>query len=101
LVTSLTSGLPAVLADEAQLRQVLLNLVLNARDALPHGGRVTVSTARADRSAAASAISLVVEDNGCGMTADTCARLFEPLFTTKPLRRGTGLGMAIVKRLGS
>jgi PAS domain S-box-containing protein len=83
LVTILAPDLRTVLADEAQLRQVLLNLVLNARDAMPHGGRITVST-RANHhfSGADPGVSLLVEDNGCGMDDDTRAHLFEPFFTT-------------------
>ena len=101
-VTSLTPNLPTVLADEAQLRQVLLNLVLNARDAMPQGGRITVATRASDRfSTTHGGVSLLVEDTGCGMDDDTRARLFEPFFTTKPLGQGTGLGLSTVKRIVS
>ena len=102
LVTILAPDLRTVLADEAQLRQALLNLVLNARDAMPHGGRITVST-RANHhfSGADPGVSLLVEDNGCGMDDDTRAHLFEPFFTTKPPGHGTGLGLATVKRIVS
>jgi two-component system, cell cycle sensor histidine kinase and response regulator CckA len=119
LVVSRDSALDAatalVLADPAQLRQVLLNLVLNARDALPQGGRITVSTRAAAFSdarptngdpkgksgAQPPAVALVVSDNGCGMDEQTRSRLFEPFFTTKKPGEGTGLGLATVQRIVS
>ena len=102
LVTVLPPNLRTVLADQAQLRQVLLNLVLNARDAMPHGGRITVSTQASDRlSGTRAAVSLLVEDTGCGMDEGTRARLFEPFFTTKQPGHGTGLGLATVQRIVS
>ena len=102
MVTVLAPKLPAVLADQAQLRQVLLNLVLNARDAMPHGGRITVRT-QPSRGVgdALPTVSLLVEDTGCGMDKETRARLFEPFFTTKASGHGTGLGMATVQRIVS
>lgn len=102
LVIALAADPRPVLADEAQLRQVLLNLVLNARDAMPHGGRITVST-KADRrfGGGHGGVSLMVEDTGCGMDDDTRARLFEPFFTTKSPGHGTGLGLVTVKRIVS
>ena len=100
-----------VIADPAQVKQLLLNLVLNARDAMPGGGRITVSTRAADlREEAAEdslsrtsrpAVALAVTDNGCGMDAETRARLFEPFFTTKKPGAGTGLGLATVHRIVS
>jgi two-component system, cell cycle sensor histidine kinase and response regulator CckA len=114
LVTVLGARLGKVLADQAQLRQVLLNLVLNARDAMPHGGRITVRTEAADfpgdsqcgdgrprpsSEAKLRSVSLSVEDTGCGMDAATRARLFEPFFTTKQPGHGTGLGLATVRRI--
>ncbi len=102
LVTMLSPNLRTVLADQAQLRQVLLNLVLNARDAMPHGGRITVSTEVSHRlSGVPDAVSLLVEDTGCGMDEGTRARLFEPFFTTKLPGHGTGLGLATVQRIVS
>jgi two-component system, cell cycle sensor histidine kinase and response regulator CckA len=103
-----------VLADPAQLRQIILNLVLNARDAMPQGGKIGLITRAAkfpsqfpvqgsseflEPDAAPHAISLTVKDNGCGMDAEMRARLFEPFFTTKKLGEGTGLGLATVQRI--
>jgi PAS domain S-box-containing protein len=106
---ALDSGSGLVLADPAQLRQILLNLVLNARDAMPQGGTIWLSTSaaefpgevfsKAEPASSRRAISLVVSDNGCGMDAETRARLFEPFFTTKLPGRGTGLGLATVQRI--
>jgi signal transduction histidine kinase len=78
--------------DEAQIRQALLNLLRNAREAMPSGGRVVVRLrARAD------GMDLIVEDEGVGMPATTRERLFEPFFTTK--QHGTGLGLAITRQI--
>jgi len=103
------SGAGLVLADPAQLRQVLLNLVLNARDAMPQGGAIRLSTSAAEFPGEGSskgeigstrpAVLLVVRDNGSGMDVETRARLFEPFFTTKLPGRGTGLGLATVQRI--
>jgi two-component system cell cycle sensor histidine kinase/response regulator CckA len=100
LVTSLSPSLGPVLADQAQLRQVLLNLVLNARDAMPHGGRIIVATSCATIPGNGQlAAALSVRDEGCGMDVATRARLFEPFFTTKQPGQGTGLGLATVRRI--
>lgn len=95
-----------VLVDPSQLQQVLLNLTLNARDALPPGGRVTISTAnrtigghfhsRVGDIPPGRYLQLCVQDNGRGMDEETQAHLFEPFFTTKELGQGTGLGLALV-----
>src|SRR5712692_1472583 len=108
---ALDSGAGRVLADPAQLRQILLNLVLNARDAMPHGGKIRLTTrsaelpsdfpSKAEPLAARRAVSLIVKDTGCGMNAETRARLFEPFFTTKNPGEGTGLGLATVQRIVS
>jgi two-component system cell cycle sensor histidine kinase/response regulator CckA len=99
-------SLPSVLADESNLEQVLLNLVVNARDSMPQGGLVRVTVDKVDlfdtavrRHADAREghyVVLTVEDNGCGMTAETQRHLFEPFFTTKPVGKGTGLGLSTV-----
>jgi signal transduction histidine kinase len=83
-----------VAGDEAQLQQILLNLALNARDAMPEGGALEIAT-RAD----GASILLTVRDTGTGMDAATRARAFEPFFTTKEVGKGTGLGLATVKRV--
>ena len=110
---ALDSGTGLVLVDPAQLRQILLNLVLNARDAMPQGGTIRLSTGATELPEASAgglgsksegesrrrAVSLVVSDNGCGMDVETRARLFEPFFTTKKPGQGTGLGLATVERI--
>ena len=102
LVTRLAPRLRRISADPAELRQVLLNLVLNARDALAQGGRITLRTQAKQRiHGNQPAVSLVVEDTGCGMDEPVRARLFEPFFTTKPPGHGTGLGLATVQRVVS
>ena len=99
----LTPGVGLIRADSTQMEQVLLNLSLNARDAMPDGGILTFETAVATLDAgdvagcdAGSYVRLTVRDTGIGMDADTCARVFEPFFTTKGAGQGTGLGLAIV-----
>ena len=106
LCCTLAEGLPPVWADPTGLEQVLLNLTLNARDALPRGGRITIATALATFSAAevgrdahrraGSYVVLSVQDNGTGMDEATRRRIFEPFFTTKDVNKGTGMGLATV-----
>jgi signal transduction histidine kinase len=88
---ALTPRLPAVMTDAAQFEHVLVNLVSNARDAMPDGGTLTISTGPAPD---AQFVELVVRDSGIGMDEATQAHIFEPLFTTKPSGRGTGFGLA-------
>jgi two-component system cell cycle sensor histidine kinase/response regulator CckA len=91
LVTRLDPTLGRVNANPHQIGQVIMNLVVNARDAMPNGGRLTIETANVAR-----VVMLSVTDTGCGMDNETRARLFEPYFTTKEPGRGTGVGLATV-----
>ncbi len=92
LRTELAADLPELRADRGQLEQACLNLILNAADAMPEGGMLTIATKRH-----AAGILLTFTDTGMGMTEEQQARLFEPFLTTKV--RGTGLGLAIVHRI--
>lgn len=85
-------------ADEGQIYQVVMNLVLNARDAMPNGGRIGVSLSRENESEG-DRIRFEVEDSGSGMTPELRARIFDPGFTTKSGERGVGLGLSIVRRI--
>jgi signal transduction histidine kinase len=91
LVRDLAPDLPQPLADLSQLQQVLVNLVVNALQAMPDGGTLTVATHGDDRS-----VALVVEDTGVGMSEETKERIFDPFFTTKDVGKGTGLGLSVV-----
>jgi signal transduction histidine kinase/CheY-like chemotaxis protein len=92
VVTDLDQTTGCVRIDPGQLEQALLNLAVNARDAMPQGGTLTIRTR-----AAADHVRIDVTDTGLGMNAATRARAFEPFFTTKPAGEGTGLGLATVK----
>ena len=101
--------LGSIKIDQAQAQQIILNLVLNARDALPNGGRISIETRNCKFQPVAGIVPsalpafpcvlLVVGDDGCGMSADTRQRLFEPFFTTKNDGQGTGLGLTTVRSI--
>src|SRR5262249_1228701 len=104
----LVSGdeLHPIKVDPTQMEQVLMNLAVNARDAMPSGGTITIETTRTHLDASSPAVQaglrpgpytvLTVKDTGCGMDERTLAHLFEPFFTTKEQGKGTGLGLAMV-----
>jgi len=106
LVITLEPALAPVLADEGQLDQVVMNLVVNARDAISAGGQITIETASfyADETyaqahpdtRAGDYVVIAISDTGVGMDEATKSRLFEPFFTTKPVHKGTGLGLSTV-----
>jgi PAS domain S-box-containing protein len=106
LDTRIASNLPLVNADPGMMEQVLMNLAVNARDAMPKGGRLLISLdtieikpddpTRSPRSAPGRFVRLVVEDNGIGIEPEDLPRIFEPFFTTKDAGKGTGLGLATV-----
>ncbi|MGH7508800.1 MAG: MASE1 domain-containing protein [Gemmatimonadales bacterium] len=106
IALALASGPKPVFADPNQLEQVVINLAVNARDAMPSGGRLTIETAlrevpEADARAlglsrSGKVVALTVRDTGIGMDAKTLARIFEPFYTTKESGKGTGLGLSMV-----
>jgi two-component system, cell cycle sensor histidine kinase and response regulator CckA len=103
IATDMAGDAGLVRLDVGQLEQVITNLMVNARDAMPQGGRITVSTARETVASGTNAVvpageyvRITVRDTGVGMSAEVQDHLFEPFFTTKSVGKGTGLGLAIV-----
>jgi PAS domain S-box-containing protein len=103
VVTDLDSGLGGVMADRGQMQQVLMNLALNARDAMPEGGQLRIATANVAIGAGEEPdvrpgryVVLTVSDTGVGMPPEILSKIFEPFFTTKAMGVGTGLGLATV-----
>jgi PAS domain S-box-containing protein len=106
LVTQLATSLDRIKADQGQIEQVLLNLALNARDAMPQGGELRIETSNVEILEEPSTgrlglskgrfVVLTVSDTGCGMDAETQSHIFEPFFTTKQRGKGTGLGLSTV-----
>jgi two-component system, NtrC family, sensor kinase len=88
--TELDSDLPAIQGNAGKLQQVFMNLIMNARDAMPYGGDLTVATSTVD-----STVSVEVADNGVGISPEDLRKIFDPFFTTKATNRGTGLGLAV------
>ena len=104
--TKFALGLPCVRADAHQLETALLNIVLNARDAMPDGGNIEISARvsdslklRSETGASQQCVLLEITDSGEGMDDETLEKAIEPFFTTKGLADGTGLGLAIVSRV--
>ena len=106
IYTALDPSLGRVLVDPVQVEQVIINLVLNARDAMPEGGKLTIETGNLDLGddyhskvshvPAGKYVLLAMTDTGCGMNEETQSHIFEPFYTTKELGKGTGLGLATV-----
>lgn len=93
IVTELDPDLPSIQADPLQIRQVFLNLMSNAAEAMPNGGKLILRTCTGP---SAGTVTAEVEDNGVGISEENMRKLFTPFFTTKPIGKGTGLGLAII-----
>jgi hypothetical protein len=90
VISQLQSSLPPVYGNAGKLQQVFMNLIMNARDAMPRGGQLTIATVTEN-----STVHVEVSDNGVGIPADHLNKIFDPFFTTKATSRGTGLGLAV------
>ena len=96
IIKELDDNLPEIVGDPQQLQQVFLNLLLNAADAVPEGGKITIKTSH-DKEG--KTIAIRVQDTGKGIPAELKERIFQPFFTTKGRGKGTGLGLAVSKRI--
>jgi PAS domain S-box-containing protein len=105
IVVSLSAKQSVVMGDPAQLKQVIVNLAINARDAMPDGGELTILThdlvlkpalGMSEELPAGRYVEMVIRDTGMGIEADKLPRIFEPFFTTKPVGQGTGMGLAMI-----
>jgi len=93
ITTNFAADLPLLACDRNQISQILINLLSNARDAMPDGGDIIIQT---DYNVEVGQLILKVADNGLGIPADTQTKIFDPFFTTKPVGEGTGLGLSII-----
>ena len=91
VVRQIDETLPKITADPAQMTQVLVNIIVNAIQAMPEGGRLTIQTKASDKH-----ISLIIEDTGIGMAKKKIKKIFLPFYTTKDVGKGTGLGLSVV-----
>jgi signal transduction histidine kinase len=98
LFLDMTPNLPLVRCSRVELQSAVLNLVINARDAMPGGGRLSLSARAANEGDRSPELTIQVSDDGVGMSPETLQRAFNPYFTTKSEGRGTGLGLAMVQR---
>ncbi len=104
IMFSLSEKNPVIFADKSQIEQILMNIVVNSKDAMPNGGRITITTdvvcleneAEGNRLYNGDFVLVSVRDTGCGISEENLKRVFEPFFTTKPVGKGTGLGLSMV-----
>jgi len=99
LFREFSDGLPKLFVDRHKIQQMIINLCTNAIDAMPSGGRLTISVRLASKSKEAPLVQIRVADSGTGIAPDIRDRIFEPFFTTKELGKGTGLGLSLVREV--
>ena len=99
IVTRVAGDLPQILGDETQIHQVLLNVCLNARDAMPDGGTLALDASPMVAPGGASKVAVSVRDSGTGIESEVLSRIFDPFYTTKAPGEGTGLGLAMARRI--